>query len=78
MQSQFGFIGVRQHCRHVYCTSGHNVETSDLIRRTHMHKRPRYTPVKCVAYMAYICNLVSIFVSGTYMAVTCEVDIGVG
>ena len=31
-----------------------------------------------LAYMAYMLNLVGIFLSGTYLAGTCEVEVAVG
>ena len=40
------------------------------------HKSP-YTDIKYLAYVAYMPNLVGIFGSGTYLAITCRVKVAV-
>ena len=53
----------------------HMVDASCFSCGAHVHVHPLYMPIK---YMTYMWNVMSIFVSGTYMALTYEVDVVVG
>ena len=54
------------------------VHTSDSICGRCIHIDQPYMPIKHLIYKAYMPNLMGIFVSDTYLAVTCEVDIAAG
>ena len=41
----------------------------------YMHIRPQYMPLKD---KAYVCSVVDLFVSGTYLAISCKVQVAVG
>ena len=59
----------------VYSIPDHLVDNSDLICDMYMHVIAIYMYVKFFAYMAYICNLEAIFVSGICMPMIHEVDV---
>ena len=63
------------HIKYVYSAHCHLVECSDFIRDTNMNIHLPYTSIK---YLMYMPNLVGIFVSRTYLAITSEVCIAVG
>ena len=54
----------------MYSSPGHMVNASDYIYDTYM-------PIKYFAYHIYIPDLVDIFISGTFFAITCKVCIAV-
>ena len=56
----------------VHSVPGHLVDASDFLYGTCMHMHLPYVSIK---YLAYMPNLVGIFVSGRYLAIACEVDV---
>ena len=56
----------------VHSTPGHMIDARDFICGTYMDIHPPYMPIK---YMTFMCNLVGIFVSGTYLVIACKVDV---
>ena len=45
---------------------------------THMYIHLSYKSIKYLAYMVYMPNLMGVYVSSTYLAITCEICIVVG
>ena len=70
-----GTIVVQCYVKYVYIANCNMVDSSDLICDTYMCI---HLPYKSIKYLAYRPNLVGIFVSGTYLAITLEVCIAVG
>ena len=62
-------------CRNAACIM---VEVSDFLCSIYMCMHPPYTPISYLAKMSYIPNVKVIFVSGTYLAIICEVHDEVG
>ena len=58
----------------VYSAPGHVVYASDFSCGTYIH--PPYMPV--ISLYLYMPHLVGIFVSGTYLEITCKVVVAVG
>ena len=44
----------------------------------HMCMHLSYKPIKYLPHMAYVPNLLGIFVFGTYMVITSEVEVAIG
>ena len=59
--------------KYVYSAHCHMVDYSDFICATYMCIHFPYMSIKYLEYMAYMPNVVDIFVSSTYLAVTSEV-----
>ena len=70
------FFGV--YVKHVYSAHCHMVDCSDVIFGTYMCIHLPYRSLRYLAYMAYMPNLVGIFVSSTYLALTWEVHTTIG
>ena len=57
----------------VYSASCQMVDGSDFISGTYVY----IASIEATTYVAYMSTLVGIFLSGTYLAITCEVGIAV-
>ena len=64
--------------KYVYSAHCHMVDCIDFICGSCMHIHLSYKSIKYLVYMACMPNLMDIFVSSTYLAITWEVWIAVG
>ena len=70
-------ICVEMYVKYVYCTYCCIVHSSDIICNTDVNMFSIYIH-QILAWMAYLPNMGGLFISSTYLALTCEVYIAVG
>ena len=58
----------------VHSTPSHMYDGSDVVCGTYL-QISTYEPVRYFAHMEYMCSVLAIFVSDTYMPIWCEVNV---
>ena len=64
--------------KYIYSVLCFMVDSNDSIFGPCMCIHPSPNPIKYMAHMTYIPNLVAVITSSTYLSIICEVDIMVG